>query len=431
MLETVVIGSFNDKGKGLGERANKTSRLTVPFAYPGDRLEVIVTSRNKKLAEIIEIVEPSPDRITPPCPYAGHCGGCPWQGLSYQAQLKYKEELNKQLFGESEPIVPSPKQYFFRNRMDYAFGPNFTLGLRRGRSGILDLEKCLLLSEKSNLLMARLKAFAIKHDLKSHPEGLLRHAVIREGKKVSNAILNILTNESPVFPFDELWQELQDDLAGISWSINRSPADLSVGEVQGTRGRDHYFDELGGLRFKIPVQSFFQTNPEQAERLLMTVAELLNLQGGETLLDLYSGTGSIGLSLAAKAKTVIGFEEDPRATALSIENASLNGIGNYSAIAGRAEEAFPAFEGKVDAVVVDPPRPGLHKKVIRKLGELRPEKLVYVSCNPRTQKTDVEAFKEFGYRINRCQPLDMFPHTPHIEDVLLLTRRATPNNSRQ
>ncbi|MFH1390577.1 MAG: 23S rRNA (uracil(1939)-C(5))-methyltransferase RlmD [Candidatus Margulisiibacteriota bacterium] len=421
-METVYIKSFDPKGKGVGQRENKTSLLTVPFAYPGDRLAVNVISRSKKLAEIIEIIEPSPDRITPPCPYAGYCGGCPWQGLNYPAQLRHKEALIQSLFGESEQIVPSPKQYYFRNRMDFAFGENYTLGLRRGRSGILDLEKCLLLSEKSNFLMANLKSFAVKHDLRSHPDGLLRHAVIREGKKVANMILNILTNESAPLPLDPLWQELQNELAGISWSINRSPADLSVGDIQLTRGQDHYFDELNGLRFKIPVQSFFQTNPEQAERLIKTVAEFLALQGGETILDLYSGTGSIGLSLADKAKKVIGFEEDAAAAALSLENAQLNGIGNYSATAGRAEDVFPSFEGKVEVVVVDPPRPGLHKKVIRKLGELKPTKLVYVSCNPRTQKDDLEKFKVFGYRVNRCQPLDMFPHTPHLENILLLTR---------
>ncbi|MFA6169247.1 MAG: 23S rRNA (uracil(1939)-C(5))-methyltransferase RlmD [Candidatus Margulisiibacteriota bacterium] len=421
MYEIVTITAFDEKGKGLGRRENKTSLLTVPFAYPGDRLAVNVTNRSKKLAEIIEVLEPSPDRIEPPCPYAGYCGGCPWQGLSYPAQLKHKEALIKQLFGESEPIIPSPKQFYFRNRMDFAFGPNFTLGLRRGKSEVLDLKECLLLSEKCNRLIGKIKEFTAKHKLLTHPEGPMRHVIIREGKKVPNTILNFLTNESGPFPLDKLWPELQAEVQGITWSLNRSPADLSVGEIQATRGQDHYFDELNGLRFKIPVQSFFQTNPEQAEKLILTVAEFLDLRGGETLLDLYSGTGSIGLSLAKQAKTVIGFEEDAAATALSLENARLNGIGNYSATAGRAEEVLPSFEGRVEAVVVDPPRPGLHKKVIRKLGELKPEKLVYVSCNPRTQKIDVEAFKEFGYRIKRCQPLDMFPHTPHLENILLLT----------
>lgn len=421
MYEIVTIKAFDDKGKGLGQRENKTSLLTVPFAYPGDLLAVNVTNRSKKLAEIIEVFEPSPDRIEAPCPYAGSCGGCPWQSLSYQAQLKHKQALIGELFGDSAPIIPSPKQFRYRNRMDFAFGPDFTLGLRRGKSEVLDLKECLLLSEKSNRLIGKIKEFITKHELRTHPEGLLRHVIIREGKKVANTILNILTNESGPFPLDTLWSEFKADVQGITWGINRSPADLSVGEIQATRGQDHYFDELNGLRFKIPVQSFFQTNPEQAERLIKTVGEFLDLQGGETILDLYSGTGSIGLSLANLAKAVIGFEEDPAATALSLENARLNGIGNYSATAGRAEEVLPSFEGKVDAVVVDPPRPGLHKKVIRKIGDLRPEKLVYVSCNPRTQKIDVEAFKEFGYRIKRCQPLDLFPHTPHLENILLLT----------
>jgi len=361
------------------------------------------------------------------CQYFGECGGCKFQDIPYEEQLKTKEEKVKALFGECSHITPSPEIFFYRNRMDYAFGPNYSLGLKKNKFDIINIEKCLLLSEESNKILDRLRYFMQFKKLDGYiyappnkTRGPMRHVVVREGKNIKNTVLNIITSDKVVFPLDELWEKAKDLVQGITWSINLSPADRSYGEIQGFRGQDHLVEQLGRLKFHIPVQAFFQTNTHGAEKLIEIVRSFANLRGGETLLDLYSGTGSIGLSLADKAKQVVGVEENEPAAKLSEDNAKLNNISNYSAIAGRAENIIKDLKGKFEIVVVDPPRPGVNKKVLYKIGEIKPKKIVYVSCNPESQHHDVEILKEFGYKIEKCQPLDMFPHTPHVENVLSL-----------
>jgi len=361
------------------------------------------------------------------CQHFGQCGGCKLQDIPYEEQLKNKQAKVAEFFGDCPPIIPSPEIFFYRNRMDYAFGPNYTLGLKKGKFEIINIDKCWLMSEHSNKILNRLRYFVSWKKLKSHiyalpdrTRGLMRHVVIREGKNVKNTILNILTSNIAEFPLEELWEKTQDLVQGITWSINLSPADRSYGEVQKTIGQDHLVESLGGNKFKIPVQSFFQTNTHGAEKLLEIVKDFANAQGNEVLLDLYSGTGSIGLSLANQVKEVVGVEENQAAVELSKSNAELNGIKNYSAVAGRVEKTLDALKDTANIVILDPPRPGVHKKVLHKVGEIKPAKIVYVSCNPQTQKHDVEILKEFGYQIDRCQPLDMFPHTPHIENIILL-----------
>ncbi|MBU0501923.1 MAG: 23S rRNA (uracil(1939)-C(5))-methyltransferase RlmD [bacterium] len=369
--------------------------------------------------------------MTAKCQYLGECGGCKFQNIPYEQQLAEKEAKVKALFGECSPIISSPEIFFYRNRMDYAFGPNYTIGLKKGKFEIINIEKCWLLSEASNKILDRLRYFMQFKKLDGYiyaplnkTRGPMRHVVIREGKNVKNTVLNIITSDKTIFPLDELWEKVQDLVSGITWSINLSPADRSYGEVQAVCGQDHLIEKLGDLKFKIPVQSFFQTNTHAAEKLLEIIKDFADLQGGKTLLDLYSGTGSIGLSLADKAKQVVGVEENEPAAKLSEDNAKLNGITNYSAIAGRAEKSLDVLDSlnALDLLILDPPRPGVHKKVLHKIGEIKPKKIVYVSCNPDTQHHDIEILKEFRYEIEKYQPLDMFPHTPHVENVILLKR---------
>ena len=362
------------------------------------------------------------DRRIAPCPYFGKCGGCSWQDIKYSAQLRHKESRVKELFGGCSPIIPAPDEYHYRNRMDLAFGPDYTLGLKSGKARVIDLDHCLLMSETSNALLPRLKKFVSDQEMNSYPTGIIRHVVIRDGRNIKNTVLNVLTSSDGIFPLEELWEELKDAVQGITWSINPSPADRSVGDIQKTCGQDHLVESLGGLKFNIPVQSFFQTNTLQAERLLKVISDFADLQGGENLLDLFSGTGSIGLSLAHKAKKVVGIEENQPAAELSLTNAELNGIKNYSVFSARVENCLDVWRLKFEVVLVDPPRPGVHKTALKAIGELKPAKVIYVSCNPTTQKHDVEILKGFGYEIVDCQPLDLFPHTPHIENVIALKR---------
>lgn len=410
----IEIKQLDDKGRGIA------GNLFVKFTYPGDVIEVVPLNHRRKTGKLTKLVKASPHRQEVPCPHFGKCGGCSWHGLKYESQLKFKEDKVRSLFGECSPIIPSPEKHFYRNRMDYAFGQNFTLGLRSGRFEVVNVDKCWLTSEKSNAILNRLRYFASWKKLAAHKEGIMRHAVIREGINVDNAIINILTSDKGEFPLEDLWEKVQDLVQGVTWSINMSPADRSYGEIQKSFGQDYYMESLNGIKFKVPVQSFFQTNSKQAETLLKIVKDFAEHEGGESILDLYSGTGSIGLYLADKAKKVIGVEENEAAVELSKHNAELNNIKNFSSIAGKAEKVIKDLEGKFDTIILDPPRPGVHKKVLNKIGEIKPAKIVYVSCNPFTQKHDVEILKEFGYKIEKCQPLDMFPHTPHIENVILL-----------
>ena len=366
--------------------------------------------------------------MTPKCQHFGQCGGCKLQNVPYEEQLKNKEAKIRQLFGDCTSIIPSPEIYFYRNRMDFAFGPNYTLGLKAGKFDVINIEKCWLMSEHSNQILNRLRYFVswkklngYRYALPDKTRGPMRHVVIREGKNIKNTILNILTSDQGEFPLGDLWEKTRDLVQGVTWSINLSPADRSYGDIQQSLGQDYLTESLAGIKFKIPVQSFFQTNTHQAEKLLEIVKDFVEAEENETLLDLYSGTGSIGLSLAGNVKEVLGVEENHSAVELSKSNAELNGIKNFSAIAGRAENIIKSLKGKFEMIILDPPRPGVHKKILKKIGEIRPLKIVYVSCNPLTQKNDVEILKENGYQIKKCQPLDMFPHTPHIENIILMT----------
>jgi len=354
------------------------------------------------------------------CKYFGICGGCSWQGYKYEDQLKLKEDKIRELFGDCSPIIPSPEIYYYRNRMDYAFGPDFSIGLKDAKNNVINIEKCHLMSEESNALINRMRHFISWKKILNYRSGILRHLVVREGKNIKNTVLNILTTDKGVFPLEDLWEKLAGAVSGVIWSINFSPADRSYGEIQKSFGQDHLVEILNGIKFKIPVQSFFQTNTHQAEKLLRIIADFAELNGDEKVLDLYTGTGSIGLSLASMADRVYGVEENGPAVELSKANAELNNIGNYSAIAGRVETIVGELCEKYDLVILDPPRPGISKRVINKIGDARPKKIIYVSCNPDTQKHDVEILKSYKYKIDRCQPIDMFPHTPHIENVIRL-----------
>lgn len=365
------------------------------------------------------------------CKHFKSCGGCSIQDIPYLDQIKNKEEKVKSLFGFCAPIIPSPQEFFYRNRMDFAFGPNYTVGLKNSKADVINIEKCLLMSEESNAILNRLRYFtqlkklgSYRTQLPKEPRGIMRHAVVREGKNIKNTVINILTSDKGVFPLEEFWEKIQDIVQGVIWSINLSPADRSYGEVQKSFGQDCLYESLNGIKFSIPIQSFFQTNTKQAEKLIQIVIDFAKPGKDEKIFDLYSGTGSIGLSLAPYAKEVIGIEENKSAAELSLSNAKLNGITNYSAMAGRVEDIIKSLDLKSDKIILDPPRPGVHKKVLAKIIEASPKAIVYVSCNPESQKHDVGILLEAGYKIEQIQPLDMFPHTQHIENIMSL-RKAT------
>ncbi|OGC37007.1 hypothetical protein A2311_05830, partial [candidate division WOR-1 bacterium RIFOXYB2_FULL_48_7] len=297
----------------------------------------------------------------PPCPYFGRCGGCALQNSTYEEQLDQKQAVIDQLFPDAQRIIGSKNQFFYRNRMDYAFGPDFSLGLRDKNRGVINIERCLLMSESSNELFAQLRGYARDKGLAAYRSGIMRHAVLREAKNLKSTVFNILTSSEGELPLLDLWERFSHRVQGVVWSINLSPADRSYGDIKQVCGQDYYEEELAGLRFKIPVQSFFQTNIVGAEQIIATVKEFLEPAATDKIYDLYSGTGSIGLSLANQVKAVVGIEENEPATRLSLDNAALNKINNYSVLVGRAENVLKTHDLQADKVVVDPPRPGIHR----------------------------------------------------------------------
>jgi 23S rRNA (uracil1939-C5)-methyltransferase len=380
-----------------------------------------------------EIVRPSPDRLPARCDHGGEpCPGAPWQSLPYEEQLRHKQtqvdDALVRLGGlegvELEPIEPAVEQWRYRNKLEYSFGERdgeLVLGFHaRGRWDlIVDAEDCQLASERNNARRNELKDWARSEGLSAYDRrsrlGILRNLAIREGRRTG---------------------QLQSRLVTSPAEIPRPPVDLhtivegSGGGTDGPTGvlgAEYLEEELGGLRFRISHNAFFQTNTEMAERLYGIAAEMAGLTGGERVFDLFCGIGTLGLSLASRAGEVWSVEIVPEAIVDADENARRNGIENARFRTGDArKEIRPLLEGagRPDVVVVDPPRAGLSKKIVRRLIECEAPRIVYVSCNPTTLAPNAAQLAEAGYRVRRVKPVDMFPQTPHIECVALLEKPA-------
>jgi 23S rRNA (uracil1939-C5)-methyltransferase len=418
-------------GKGIARLNGYV--LFVAGALPGDRVRAEVTKSKRGYAEAraVELLEGSPDRVPDRCDHGGEpCPGAPWQGLAYPEQLRHKQsqvaDALTRLGGlqgfELEPIEPAAEQWRYRNKLEYSFGERegeLVLGFHaRGRwDEIVDAEDCLLASERNNELRNELRAWARAEGLPAYDrrstEGALRNLVVREGRRTGQLQSRLVTSavEIPRPPVD-------------LHTIIRGPGSTTEGET-GVLGSEHLTEELCGLRFRISPRAFFQTNTEMAERLYGIAAEMAGLSGSERVFDLFCGIGTLGLSLAGSAGEVWGIELVGDAVGDAEENARLNGIENTRFRVGDArKQVRPLLEdaGRPDLVVVDPPRAGLSKKVVRRVIECEAPRIVYVSCNPTTLAPNAAQLGEAGYRLRRVRPVDMFPQTPHIECVALLER---------
>jgi 23S rRNA (uracil1939-C5)-methyltransferase len=390
------------------------------------------------------VVTPSPDRVEAPCPYFGQCGGCRLQHLAYPAQLAFKtkqvHDCLTRLGGlppfDLRPIVPAPEPYGYRNKMEFTVaGPGPVLGLHAAERYdlVLDIERCLLQSEPMNALLGEFRRQARSRGLTvwdpGSERGLLRFLTLREGRRTGQLMANIVASAPDVetlVPVAEGLRTRVPATTSVLLNVNDTKASVAVGrEEHLLLGRDHITESLQGVTFQVSASSFFQTNTVQAERLFAIVAEACALNGRETVLDLYSGTGAISLLLARRAARVYGIEVSAAAVADAIGNARANGIDNCTFVAGEVRHVLPALtrEGVRAAVVVaDPPRAGFHPKALAALVTLAPERIVYVSCNPATLARDVGDLARQGYRLQWVQPVDMFPQTPHIEAVARLSR---------
>jgi 23S rRNA (uracil1939-C5)-methyltransferase len=417
----------------------------VRSGLPGDTVRARVTKVQRRHAEAIatEVIVAGPQRVAAPCAHYPACGGCRFQDLAYDAQLAAKEQWVadslQRLAGLTdpplEPIIGAASQFGYRNKMEYSFTANNeqpTLGLHRaGRwDEVLEIEKCWLTSDLGNAIRNRMREWAREEKLVAYDqatqEGYLRHLVVREGRNTGQALVQLVTARGERFDRERLIEVLTEfpEVKSIHWTVNRGVAEVTNLPTELLWGEDAIEEEIGGLRFRVRPNAFLQTNTEMAERLYAIARDLAALEGGETVYDLYCGIGTIGLSMASSALTVWGIEISEESVACAIENQELNGVGNTAFFAGNVGEVLRELRdraGDPDVVVVDPPRAGLAGKALKRLGEIGAPRVVYVSCNPTTLAGDLKRLSDdYGYRLVSAQPVDMFPHTPHVECAALL-----------
>ena len=443
---SLTIDDLAFGGEGVGRADGYV--VFVPGGLPGDRLQVrLVQVRSRFGRGIIEtVLEPSPQRVEAPCPYFGRCGGCRLQHVAYPAQLAFKSkqvaDALERLGGLRDvplrPIIGAEETFGYRNKMEFTVARArgaMVVGLHETEryDSVLDIERCLLQSDRMNGLLAEARAFFAERGLTVYEqdtgEGLLRFLMLREGKHTGELMTNVVTSAPAVSELAPLAQRLQARDAGttsVVMNVNPKKASVAVGvEEHLLGGRDHIREGVGGLTFRVSANSFFQTNTRQAERLFDLVVESTGLTGTETVLDLYSGTGAISLLLARRARWVYGVELAPAAVDDAGANATANDITNCTFVSGEVRFVLPALIAKgvtAEVVVADPPRAGFHPKALHALITLGARRIVYVSCNPTTLARDLGELVRGGYRLEWVQPVDMFPHTPHIEAVARLER---------
>ena len=417
----------------------------VRRGLPGDHVRARVTKVKRSHAEAVavDVLDPSPQRVEAPCAHFPDCGGCRFQDLAYEAQAAAKhaqvEDALRRIAGipeaPLEPMVPAEQIFGYRNKLEYSFTPTPSgpaLGFHRaGRwDEVLEIERCWLTTDLGNAIRDAVRAWAREERLEAYDqatgEGYLRHLVVREGRNTGQALVQLVTAPGERFETGYFVEVLRrfEEVRSIHWAINETPAEVTNLPTKLLWGEEAIEEELCGLRVRVRPTAFLQTNTAMAERLYGIAGEYAGLTGTETVWDLYCGIGTIGLSLAGRALTVWGIEVSEESVACALENAELNGIANAAFFAGTVGDAVEELverSGEPDVVVVDPPRAGLAGKALRRLGRIGARRLVYVSCNPTTLAGDAKRLAEdFGYRLVRARPVDMFPHTPHVECVALL-----------
>jgi 23S rRNA (uracil1939-C5)-methyltransferase len=421
--------------------------LFVRGGLPGDLVRARVTKvkRSHAEAETIEVLEPGASRVEAPCPYFGSCGGCRFQDLAYEVQCEAKAAQVKdalvRIAGIAEPplepIIPAEEIYGYRNKLEYSFSPTPegpALGFHKaGRwDELLPIERCLLTTELGNSIRAAVVEWAREEVLEAYDQkekhGYLRHLVVREGRNTGQALVMLVTASDRPFERDFFIRSLTKfpEVRSIYWAVNEGSGETTNVPAELIWGEDAIEEELCGLNFRLRPNAFLQTNTLMAEKLYSLAGEYAGLTGEETVWDLYCGTGTIGLTLARQARSVWGIEISEESVACALENAERNSVGNIAFFAGNVGQVIRELKersGSPDVVVVDPPRAGLAGKALRRLAETGAPRIVYVSCNPTTLAGDFKQLQEqAGYRLLRAQPLDMFPHTPHVETVALLER---------
>ena len=432
--------------------------LFVRGGLPGDRVRARVVKKKKAFAEavILDLLEPSADRAEAPCPYSGVCGGCQWQHVRYDRQLAYKkahiEEAVTRIGALSgipvRDVIPAEETFAYRNKMEFSFSDrrwllteemekgetdrDFALGLHVPGTyyKVLDIDRCLLQGDRGNEILRAVKSYVKGsgvpvYGLKSHL-GFWRYLMLRRSFHLDEWMVNIVTSREGQEVLEPLAEDLCsrfDHISTVVNNINGRKASIALGEKEVIlAGRGNLRDRIGPFTFQISANSFFQTNTLGAEALYNKVVEFAELRGSETVLDLYSGTGTIPIFLSGHAKEIVGMEIEESAVADAWKNCKANGVENCRFIPGDIRDQITQLRLKPDVLIIDPPRAGMHKDVLARVMEIAVEKVVYVSCNPATLARDLEIMSQ-EYEVSEIQPVDMFPQTYHIEAVAKLVRR--------
>lgn len=461
VFENVAIIDAGAKGVSVA-KAPEGQIIFVPNVVPGDVVDVKTFKKRKSYFEgkAIRFHQYSPDRVEPVCQHFGDCGGCKWQNMTYEKQLFYKNQevynnlkrIGKVELPEFEPILGSKKQFFYRNKMEFSFSDSRwitekeiaeTENIDRGNAlgfhipkmwdKILDIEKCHLQQDPSNAIRNEIKRFATENALTffnaRNQSGLLRTLMIRttsigeimvliqffeDDPKKRELLLNFVADHFP-------------EITSLQYVVNSKGNDTIYDQdVILYKGRDYILEEMEGLSFSINAKSFYQTNSEQAYELYKITRDFAGLTGNELVYDLYTGTGTIAQFVSKQAKKVVGVEAVPAAIEDAKVNAKRNNITNCEFFVGDMKNVFNdefiSTHGHPDVIITDPPRDGMHKDVVEQILKIAPQKVVYVSCNSATQARDLALMDE-QYKVTRVRPVDMFPQTHHVENVVLLERR--------
>lgn len=460
VVENVEITGVAAEGKSIARVDDMV--VFIPYGAPGDVVNIKLDKKKRSYAEahIVDMVKPSPDRVTPACEHFGVCGGCKWQHIPYESQLRYKRDqvvdaltrIAKVEIPEVNPTLGSKETFCYRNKLEYTFSCKCWITFEDLRSGreiadrnalgfhipgafdkVLDIKKCWLQDDLSNRIRLFVRQYALAkgyefYDIKAQ-QGLMRTLMVRIAS-TGEVMLIVVFARPEQEKIDDLmgaiaaeFPEITSLLYVVNQKVNDTIADQ---EVVTFRGRDYINEEMEGLQFRIGPKSFYQTNSHQAYELYKVARRMACLKPDDLVYDLYTGTGTIANFVARQVKKVVGIEYVPEAIADAKLNSEVNSIDNTIFFAGDMKDVltdgFIAEHGRPDVMIIDPPRAGMHEDVVNVILNARPERIVYVSCNPATQARDL-ALMDSLYRVEEVQPVDMFPHTHHVENVVRMTRR--------
>ena len=444
---TVDITDMGQDGEGIGKVEGYT--LFVKDAVIGDRVQVKMMKAKKSYgyARLLEILIPSPDRVDPRCPCARQCGGCQIQALSYASQLKFKEEKVRSCLERIggferiplQPVIGMESPYRYRNKAQFPIGRGKdgrpVAGFYAGRTHtIIPQEDCVLGIRENQSILEVVLGFMEEYSIPAYREedgtGLVRHVLIRSGFATRELMVCLVINGEALPKAQVLVERLKDiaGIASISLNINTARTNVILGDrVEVLWGKPYIEDVLDGVRYQISPLSFYQVNPIQTRELYRKALQYAGLHGTETVWDLYCGIGTISLFLAGQAGHVYGVEIVPPAIEDARKNAQLNGIENAEFFVGKAEEVlarkYQEEQISADVIVVDPPRKGCDSAVLETMLQIRPKRIVYISCDPATLARDLKILCQGRYKLQKVQPVDMFPHTTHVETVCLLLRK--------